>query len=292
MRRARAALLLVAWQAAPAVSLLAPSASQAVIVATGDGTDTASAPSPDPGFSRLAIVAGLSGVYLGEGWLLTAGHVLTAARNQKKLDVTLDGAHYRLLPETAVPLSRGSEKADLVLVRIAGGPELPVLRIAAKTPPQGAKLFLAGNGPRRNAAASCWNAAGQPAAKPGPGVRCGFEWVKKEKEEDPPMNAARWGSNVVAEGAALFPGPQGTRTPVFGTRFRPPGAGASAHEAQAGVGDSGGPVFVAEGDGWVLAGVMLGVSAQLPRAAVFGDRTWVADLSAYRESIEAALAPR
>lgn len=282
MRRLRAAALLAV--------LLASAPAPAVIVGTGDGNDTATAPDPDPGFSRLAIVAGLSGVYLGKGWILTAGHVLTAARNQKKLDVTLDGATHRLLPETAVPLARGSEKADLVLVRITDPPELPVLEIASKTPVQGERLFLAGNGPRRRDAGTCWNAAGQPLEKPAAGMRCGFEWAKKESEADPPMNAARWGDNVVAAGAALFPGPQATRTPVFGTRFRAPGAGAGAHEAQAGVGDSGGPVFVKDGDRWILAGVMLGVSAQMPRAAVFGDRTWIADLSAYREAIETVLA--
>ncbi len=276
--------------AALVTALWIPFPAGAVIVAGGDGTGNASAPSPDPGFSRLAIVAGLSGVYLGKGWILTAGHVLTAARNQKRFDVSLDGASYRLLPETAVPLSRGSEPADLVLVRIADGPERPVPEIAARTPARGAQLFLAGNGPRREAAASCWNAAGQPVAKPGPGARCGFAWVQKRKEDDPPMNAAHWGRNVVAEGTAIFPGPKGTRTPVFGTVFRPPAVGAGPDEAQAGVGDSGGPVFVKDGDGWRLAGVMLGASSQLPRASVYGDQTFIADLSQYRESLLAVLA--
>ena len=86
-RRGVAALVTALWIPFPA---------GAVIVAGGDGTGNASAPSPDPGFSRLAIVAGLSGVYLGKGWILTAGHVLTAARNQKRFDVSLDGGDPKL----------------------------------------------------------------------------------------------------------------------------------------------------------------------------------------------------
>ena len=34
-----------------------------------------------------------------------------------------------------------------------------------------------------------------------------------------------------------------------------------------------------------VAGLMLGTSSQIERAAVFGDRTYAADLSAYREEI-------
>jgi hypothetical protein len=272
-----------------ALAIASGNPARAVIVATGDAASTAAAPTPDPGFSRLAIVAGLSGVHLGRGWVLTAGHVLATARNQKKLEVSIEGVSYRLLPETALTLSGDAGKADLALVRIADPPDASPLAITSQTPTPGTPLFLAGNGPRRGAS-RCWDAAGAPAKATGPGIRCGFEWPTKEKPEDPPTNAPRWGTNVVDGGQKLFPGPQGTRTLVFGTLFRPPGAGATEHEAQAGVGDSGGPVFVRDAGGSKLAGVMLGISAQRPRSAVFGDRTWIADLSAYRAQIERALA--
>ena len=86
-----------------------------------------------------------------------------------------------------------------------------------------------------------------------------------------------------------MPGPQGTRTLVFVAVFRD--ADATPFEAQAGVGDSGGPVFVESGKGHALAGVMLGAAAQSPVAAIFGDRTYAADLSVYREGIRKVMAP-
>ena len=55
--------------------LLGANHSAAVIIVTGDGTGNTTAPSDDPGFDNVGSVNGLSGVYLGNGWVLTAGHV-------------------------------------------------------------------------------------------------------------------------------------------------------------------------------------------------------------------------
>ncbi|MCK7510587.1 MAG: hypothetical protein MZV70_45375 [Desulfobacterales bacterium] len=84
-----------------------------------------------------------------------------------------------------------------------------------------------------------------------------------------------------------MPGPGGARTRGFATQFRD--AGGTAREAQAGVGDSGGPVFAREGEREVLAGVMLGVAARSGSAALFGDRTLIADLARYRAEILRAI---
>ena len=50
-------------------------------------------------------------------------------------------------------------------------------------------------------------------------------------------------------------------------------------------------MFVESGKGQALAGVMLGAAAQSPVAAIFGDRTYAADLSVYREGIRKVMAP-
>lgn len=255
-----------------------------MIVAAGAGDSKP--PTPDPGIARVAIVAGLSGVYLGKGWLLTAGHVLTAARNQKKTEVLLGGQRYQLRPESAVPLTGKDGKADLALVRIDGDPDLPVLEIASQTPPAGTYLILAGNGPLQETVRTCWDGSGHATSESAPGARCGFLWRKKTPEGR--TNGLQWGTNQVDARDSVLPGPGGARTRVFSTVFRK--GLPTAREAQAGVGDSGGPVFASSGGGFELAGILLGVSAQSQAAALFGDRTLAADLSVYRDQILGVLA--
>ena len=63
---------------------------------------------------------------------------------------------------------------------------------------------------------------------------------------------------------------------------------ATRYEAQAAVGDSGGGVFVERAGEWQLLGLMVSVSGvrNAPRSgAVYGDRTYVVDLSHYRPEI-------
>ena len=264
--------LIAAWLS------LAPFMARAVIVS--DGGDDSQAPVPDPGIARVAIIVGLSGVYLGKGWLLTAGHVLAAAKQQKKYDVLLDGHEHQLLPESAVPLTSEDGKADLVLVRIDGDPGLSVLPIAKQMPAIGAQLILAGNGPLQETTRRCWDASGREAQATAPDVRCGFLWRKTPEGR---TNGLQWGTNQVASRDEILPGPEGTRTRSFVSVFR--SGRPTPREAQAGVGDSGGPVFVRRGKGFELAGILLGVAAQGKSAAIFGDRSYAADLSGYREEI-------
>jgi hypothetical protein len=259
--------------------LLAAPPSSAVVVSGGP---RATPPAPDPGLANVAVIGGLSGVYLGDGWLLTARHVLAAAHEEKKRDVLLAGQRYQLLPDTTILVGSETEKPDLALVKIDGAPALAAIEISAATPAIGARLVLAGNGPLQEIRPSCRDRAGAVAAASAPGARCGFAWRKTPEGR---TNGVQWGANQVASAPALLPGPQGAQTQVFATVFRDGSAGAIDQEAQAGVGDSGGPVFVQRGKRWELAGVMVAASAQSPTAATFGDRTYIADLSRYRAQI-------
>ena len=70
--------------------------------------------------------------------------------------------------------------------------------------------------------------------------------------------------------------------------------GNGTSEAQAVAGDSGGPVFAKHGGQWQLAGIMVaaeGYSGQpsLELTAVFGNETFMADLSYYRNQIVAVV---
>ena len=77
--------------------------------------------------------------------------------------------------------------------------------------------------------------------------------------------------------------------------FTPLGGPASSpHEAQAVTGDSGGAVFARDGGRIVLAGVILMRSehpGQPAESALYGNRTFAADLSAYRAQLIALTRP-
>lgn len=235
---------------------------------------------PGPALTHLAVVAGLSSVYLGDGWLLTAAHVLDTARARKLTDVAIGGRHFALRLDTAKTLQAGGERSDLALVRIDGDPGLPPLAITGVTPAVGTPLVLAGNGPLQESQRGCWNPAGQPVLSPVAGGLCGYAW---RKTSDGKTNGIGWGTNEVAFVDQSTAGPRETRTRSFATQFRDEGA--TPREAQAGVGDSGGPAFIRDGDSFELAGIMIGVAARSTGAALFGDRTFIADLAGYRDEI-------
>jgi len=183
-----------------------------------------------------------------------------------------------------VPIEIDGVRADLVVVKIDGEPKLKRIAISKQSPPAGARLILVGNGPLRDTARTYWDAAGREVPASSPHVRSGFKWFKDPQRG---MNGLHWGTNQVATKDAILPGPQNTRTRAFGTVFREEGA--TPEEAQAGQGDSGGPVFVKAAKGYELAGIMLAISGQHPKAAIFGDQTYSADLAVYRDAILRAI---
>ena len=95
--------------------------------------------------------------------------------------------------------------------------------------------------------------------------------------------------------------PNGIPTlPAFTTRvlamsFTAPGMpGATLREAQAVVGDSGGAVFAQQDGRYVLAGVLIlrsGYDGQPEGTAMFGNRSYAADVSVYREQLVALTRP-
>jgi hypothetical protein len=67
----------------------------------------------------------------------------------------------------------------------------------------------------------------------------------------------------------------------------------SAHEAAATVGDSGGALFVWDGSAWRLGGILYAIGAlfdQPPQTTLYGNTTYGADLSSYREQIQDVIA--
>jgi len=257
-RRLRAG---IAGVAAAAALGLAPPPAGAVLIAAGDGSGNTSAPADDPGWSHVCVrLPGLSCVYLGNGWVLTASHVGAGS-------VLLGGDTYAALPgSTHVLQNPDSTSADLLVFRIAGEPNLSTLPIRATQPGMNANVTLIGNGFDRGAPLT-W------------GAFSGWSWNTASK-------SVRWGTNRVgANGVDTTIG--ATRTRSFVTTFTGP-TGGTTHEAQAVVGDSGGPVFLKNGTVWELAGTLFAVNGydgQPANSSVFGNQSYAADLSYYRSQI-------
>jgi len=213
--------------------LLGNVTAQAVIVASGDGTQNTTAPSDDPGWANLGSRGGLSAIYLGNSWVLTAAHVGIGS-------VTFGGVLYDAIPGTTSSFETApGQLADLIVFKLREDPGLPALAIGSAPPPIGAAVVMIGNGLNRGAATS-WN-----------GID-GWFWGAGA--------ALRWGTNLV--GSAPGDVTLGSKVSrAFWTEFtQAPPSQVTAHEAQAATGDSGGGLFVKTGGSWKLRGVLFAIS--------------------------------
>lgn len=221
---------------------------------------------PAPRFSFWLNVGTLNqstGVYLGNGHVLTAAHV-GAGRFYLQ-----DGSSYRPVP--------GSERrfrnadgtfADLSLFRVSYRREdllarLPAIPLRRVGPSRGCALVLLGAG--------SGNASDDPAR-----ITADFRWNEHSR--------IRWGMNRVEY---RYDDPIETyafRTPGFSTQFS-----RECFECQATPGDSGGAVFAYNPlfKRWELCGIILAVDGAEGEAA-YGNHTYIGDLSILPAEILAA----
>jgi hypothetical protein len=277
----------------PFLFLLAAGPARAVIDAQGDGTQNLTAPADDFGWGNVGLVLDsqdgifVGGVYLGNGWVLSAYHgVRDASQTGFQFgSVFFGGIGYTVDPATANRLHNpNSSLADLSLFRLTTQPPLPSLTIASSAPTNNLSVTLMGNGPNRETALTQWLV--NPATDPDTwtevgagGTNQGYKWA--------PSQALRWGTNNIAQfgpGVTTLSANDGFGiTTVFRTTFDN-----LPNEAQAGGGDSGGGVFWKVGGQWQLGGIMLFVDnldGQPSGTAVFGDDTYAANLASYRNEI-------
>jgi hypothetical protein len=265
--RARTILALCALLGA----LAAPAAA---LVHMGDPAGNTTPPVDDPGFANLgALSNGLGAIYLGNGWVLTAGHAGGGA-------VTFGGVTYPYVNGSwTVMMHAPGVQADLAMQRITGNPPLDPLVIAWDDPLPGETVVMIGRGWVRQPSQTCWDSGwAEVPCSPGPVAYRGFkQWIGQPR-------VARWGQNDVLDTGIVVP-IGGSTTQAFEVEFEDPGV---ATEAQAVHGDSGGAVFVKRGSQWQLVGVMFTISlymGQPPSTVVFGDRTYSVDLTHYRNQI-------
>ena len=78
------------------------------------------------GWDYLGQVNGATGVYLGNNWVLTAGHVGPGT-------FTMSGTAFSYVPGTARTIVTGTDLADVELFQIASAPALPALTLAGNS---------------------------------------------------------------------------------------------------------------------------------------------------------------
>jgi autotransporter-associated beta strand protein len=302
-----------ARQWAPAVYLalavfgLSVPSARAVIIAGGDGTGNAAAPadsSGDPGWANVGTwtLGTNGGVYLGDGWVLTASHVYRTDHQITFGGVAYqhDGAGYHQLHYSAFPYQ--GQPSDLVMFKILAPPALPTLTInsSSNSVLNNATVRAIGSGRNRQAGMTYWDASWNEVPE-GQETYSGFKYSTSG-----PAYSKRWGDNRLVSSSAvplqysLYQGGPTLTTAALQTSFDNPGVG--NNEFQAAEGDSGGGVFYKRSSGnWELLGVMLTVTgvgtpdhyAQFGfDRAVFGDTTYFADLRQYRTEINALMADK
>jgi hypothetical protein len=206
------------------------------------------------------VPAGPSGIYLANGWVLTAAHVGAQDIYFGGTQYHYDGQSYQL---TNTP---SGSPADMVLFHLSTVPNLQPLALASTSPTLNSQVDMIGFG----------HNAGAPTNTAG---LTGFTWSAS--------GVKSWGNNKISQSNVEVYDGVGTNI-SFVTDFDSLGLGQTSDEGQATVGDSGGAVFQHTSSGWQLAGMMYaidGPSNQPPNTSMYGDQTFSADIATYRSQI-------
>ncbi|AQQ08844.1 hypothetical protein L21SP3_00635 [Sedimentisphaera cyanobacteriorum] len=254
------------------------------IVISGGDSGHLTAPSDDPGWARSGSVGtNGSGVYLGNGWVITANHL------SSKTYFTVDGdATYSKMAgeEYGVQLDNleKTSKIDLYMFRVdtsAGNLSgLSPTPIASSVPSAGTQATHIGTGDGQTSSTETtwyidrqtgvWSTEGNPSDT----QRQGYYW---EADRD-----KRWAFEEVYQSDADFNGIEG-----FATSFEDmPDYGITVDH------DSGSGLFVKNGE-WELAGIAHAIATydgQPDRTSVYGNLSFYSDLSQYSGQINDIMA--
>jgi hypothetical protein len=239
------------------LALTAPYQAAAVLISTGDGTGNTTPPGSDPGFQNVGVVNGLTGVYVGNGWVLTANHV-------GEHPILLLGVSYDPVPGSSVRLQNpDATLADLIAFKLRKDPPLPALTLATGAPSTKTLVTIVGYGVNRGTATT-WS-----------GID-GWNWGSGR--------AIRWGTNRIASVGDLVFGTQSFAFDFDQNPSGPPGQ----DEADVVVGDSGGAAFTGSGGSAELIGILFARGSflnQPDRTSLYGNVGYASDLFQYRNAI-------
>ena len=255
---------------------LAASNGWAVILAGGDGTQNTTAPSGGQGWDYVGRITSANGApssvtYIDNNWFITAHHI-------KELDnptgVLLGSSSYSIDPNswTRLTNSTGTD-ADLEMFRVTSDVGLPALTVASSTPANGSGITMIGNGRNRETSETWWDSDWNETTSTSH-TYAGYKWATGATK--------RWGTNNKEANAGLKDDGYG-ETDMFYSDFD-----AGTSDAQGATYDSGGGVFYDTGSEWELAGIMLVTtqeSGQPASTSVYGNRTYMANISTYSGQI-------
>lgn len=264
------------------------SVTRAVIVGPGAGTGNTTGSGMSSGWDYVGTVGGASGVYLGNGWVLTAFHV--GGISAGSTPFTLSGTTY-IADSGATRLTNAdSSPADLQMFHLATSPALTLLSLSSSTPSNGTTIYMVGYGrdPRNSSATyysdtTTWAGGSNSLTAAAGGLGYGTNNVK------------RWGTNTIdgttvaivkdlGSTSVLTANFYGT-TPFLAKNNYINNLPGSTYEALVSSGDSGGGVFNSSG---VLVGMNNYLSTfvgQPADTAVFGNGSDMADISVYGDKI-------
>jgi hypothetical protein len=280
MRRILLALLLLGFTSV---------ASRGVVVALSTDPAYTQAPAVDDfGFASVGTVfntiAGIpaSGVYLGEGWVISAFHNLSDAGGSFAFGpFVFGGMTYSADPGTATRLHNpDASLADLAMVRLTSEPTVLSASLSGTAPALQAPVRMMGNGQDRQADETTWLVTGSTWTENPLGNRTGYKLAG--------TRTMRWGENEVETLPALSPNFGFGKAVAFTMDFD-----RESGEGMATGGDSGGGVFVKNGLQWQLAGIMLattGFAGQPANTVVYGNTIYAANISTYKSEIESTMA--
>jgi len=222
-------------------------------------------------------------VYLGNGYCLTAYHIRVL---DSPVSVTFGETTYDIAADSWHRLEDDGTGVDLVLFRTAGTfpavPAVPYEDIPTTWLSTGETVHIVGYGLNRQPDQTTWYVKNNvwhtvPPERP---------YVTRTGYQAADGKSMRWGANVISDDDVTSQdyGYGSADTQFYEVRFD---AGAGDDEAQTALGDSGGPVLVYD-DGWKLVGLVLSRNmhaGQPADASVFGNRTYIANLTEYRDQI-------
>ncbi len=265
---------------AMALLLFLPTVGLAVLISGGDGKGNTNAPPDDPGWNQVGyIIEGskhaASVVHLQHRWFITAHHNTTVTGG-----VVFGGITYAVDSNSLIRLTNSGafsgSMADLVLFQTTTRPPLPDVTLRSSQIPNNAPVTMIGDGLNRETDLTYWTS----------------DWVKTNESSGVysgyvatgSSGTMRWGTNLVSSRNAFA-----TLTSTnYG--FQVTFDGGREGEGHGMLFDSGGGVFYKNAGTWELAGIMVaqeGYNDQPnpTRNAVFGNKTYVVDLSYYRDQI-------
>ena len=238
----------------------------ALVYTGGTGHDTA--PTGNAGWDNVGVMSIGSGAYLGDGWVLAPYHVYQYNPSGGRY-VDLDQRYYEI-PDTAHRIKYTSSiNADLMMFRINGAPDVPLVELSSSTPVNQEVTIIASGRSRV-------------------GDLVDFDGGLYQGYNTTSSRVKRWGRNVTGLYTSATSSTFG-RTNAFMTSFDNPGLGDD--ECQPVNNDSGGSVFIKSGESWELAGLALSVggpysyTGNITTAPVYGAYAKYADMATYRTQI-------